>query len=296
MRILAYVDAVSRSGSIRKAAEQLHISSTSLNRAILVLERDLGANLFERVGTGVRLSAAGEAYVLFARRTLSEMAQLRAVVEDLKGMRRGRVSLGAIQSVAGALLPRAIAASQARHPGITFEVSIAGNDDILKAVSEEAVELGITFNAPPHRDITVLLGIAQSLYAVMADHHELAERSALRLHECIPYPLGLADTSRVGRQLLEEMLRRAGFRGAPALVSDSFELLAAWCRAGRGICFQIGIGAQPGNGLTAVPLAEAGSAGKLMLVARRGHKLAPPAAAFAESLAALLRGESKEAV
>src|SRR5258706_5006238 len=58
-RIFSYVDAVARCGSIRRAAEALHIASSALNRRVLDMEEELGTTLFERLPRGVRLTAAG---------------------------------------------------------------------------------------------------------------------------------------------------------------------------------------------------------------------------------------------
>lgn len=291
MRVLSYIDLVARTGSIRRAAERLHISSTAVNRAILALERELGVQLFERRQNGVRLSSAGEAYVLFARQTLGGLDRVRSEMEDLRGIRRGRVSIATIQSVAGTLLPQAIAAFQLNHPGVVFEVAVLGNDAILEALETDAVELGIAFNPPPHPGTSALASLEQSLCVVMAETHPLAGRKTLRLHECIDHKLALADSSRIGRQLMDGMLRRAGFRGAPALVSDSFELLAAWCRAGTGLCFQIGVGVPQGTGLVSVPLDERGAPGPLVVLARRGRALTLQAGSFADALAGLLKGQ-----
>src|SRR4051812_19981729 len=71
-RILTYMDAVARHGSIRKAAEALHIASSALNRRILDLEDELGTLLFERLPRGVRLSAAGELFIGYVRRSLTD--------------------------------------------------------------------------------------------------------------------------------------------------------------------------------------------------------------------------------
>ena len=60
LRILDYVDEVARSGSIRKAAEQLNVTASAVNRRIMDLEEELGAPLFERLPRGVRLTTAGE--------------------------------------------------------------------------------------------------------------------------------------------------------------------------------------------------------------------------------------------
>ena len=292
MRVLTYVDLVARTGSIRKAAERLHISSTAVNRAILALERELGLPLFERRQNGVRLSAAGESYVVFARHTLGELARVRSEVEDLRGLRRGHISVAAIQSVAGTLLPLAIAAYQTQYPGVAFEVAVMGNDAILEALDTDEVELGIAFNPPAHDSMTTLASVDQTLCVVMGSGHPLAGRPALRLHECIEYPLALADSSRIGRQLMDGMLRRAGFRGGPALVSDSFELLASWCRAGQGLCFQISVGVPEGMGLVAIPLQERAAPGPLVVAARRGRMLTVQASTFAEALASTFRGQS----
>src|ERR1700675_1447540 len=72
-RLLTYVDAVARYGSIRKAADTLNIASSALNRQILDLEADLGAPLFERLPRGVRVTSAGEAFLVYARLVISEL-------------------------------------------------------------------------------------------------------------------------------------------------------------------------------------------------------------------------------
>ena len=67
LRFLRYVDEVARAGSIRKAAEQLHVTASAVNRRVLDLEEELGAPLFERRARGVRLTAAGELFVRYIR-------------------------------------------------------------------------------------------------------------------------------------------------------------------------------------------------------------------------------------
>ena len=74
LQVYRYVDAVDRYGSIRKAAEQLAITPSALNRRVLALEDELGVPIFERLGRGVRLSAAGELVVHVFRRQLARRA------------------------------------------------------------------------------------------------------------------------------------------------------------------------------------------------------------------------------
>src|ERR1700742_413309 len=69
-RLFRYVDAVGRYGSIRKAAEALHVVSSALNRRILDLEAELGSPLFERLPRGVRPTAAGELFFNYVPRSM----------------------------------------------------------------------------------------------------------------------------------------------------------------------------------------------------------------------------------
>jgi hypothetical protein len=115
-RLLTYVDAVARHGSIRKAADALNVASSALNRQILDLEADLGSALFERLPRGVRLTAAGEVFLAYSRQAISELKAVESQVEQLRGLVRGQVSVAAVESVAGELLPSAITQFQAAHP------------------------------------------------------------------------------------------------------------------------------------------------------------------------------------
>ena len=101
LRILSYVDEVARAGSIRKAAEQLNVTASAVNRRIMDLEEELGPALFERRPRGVRLTAAGEVFVNYLRKQNGEVE--RDEVAD-RGSQRHAARHGAhrLQPGAGA--------------------------------------------------------------------------------------------------------------------------------------------------------------------------------------------------
>src|SRR5690348_17586115 len=78
--VLRYFDQVARLGSIRRAAEALNVASSAVNRQILKLEEETGVVLFERLRTGVRLTAAGEVLLRHARETLIDYDRARAEI------------------------------------------------------------------------------------------------------------------------------------------------------------------------------------------------------------------------
>ena len=116
-RFLRYFIAVGRLGSIRKAADELNVSASAIDRQILNVEAEIGMPLFERLPTGLRLTAAGE-IMMAAGGALAEKAlsEVRAQIEDLRGLKRGHVEIAVIDALAKGMIPAAIQSLQTRYP------------------------------------------------------------------------------------------------------------------------------------------------------------------------------------
>ena len=293
-RIYSYVDAVAHHGSIRRAADALFIASSALNRRILSLEEEMGTTLFERLPRGVRLTAAGELFIDYVHRNLSALELVGSQIEHLRGLVRGHVRVAAAESLAGDLLPRAIAQFQLNHPGVRFEIRIGVPGDMLAALVGDSVDLMLTHETPEHRDASVLASVAHPFCAVMVRGHPLADKRPLRLRDCLAYPVALADQSLAGRALIERALAKSSFHVEPALVSNSVEAMKAYARASQAVCFQFKTGAAHDvarGEMVAVPLADASlSRTQLVLAVRRGRALPIAAAKFSEQLRQNLNG------
>ncbi|MBC7734437.1 MAG: LysR family transcriptional regulator, partial [Bacteriovorax sp.] len=274
LRFLQYIDAVARHGSIRAAAEQLHVAASAVNRRIQDLEAELGTPLFERVPRGMRLTAAGELFVGYARRRSADLDQVRSQVEALRGLRRGLVTLAASQALAPAFLPLAIQDFQAVRAGISFDVKVLDRERAVQAVTDFEVDLGLVFNPPDLRGMRVLAQARQRTCAVVAPGHPLAGRASVRLKECLEYPLALPDRSLSGRSLLDDLFERSSVQPNAPLISNSYELMRAYARESGGVSFQIEIGAALSAGAVAIPIDERSlPVGRLVLIALRGRVL-----------------------
>ena len=287
-RLLTYVDAVARHGSIRKAADALSVASSALNRQILDLETDLGTGLFERLPRGVRLTAAGEVFLAYARQAISELKAVESQVEQLRGLVRGQVGVAAVESVAGELLPSAITRFQAEHPNVRFNVRIGAPEDLVSTLIADQVDLILTHYPPPRKHVAIAATAEQALCALVVSDHPLAGRGDLRLRDCLAYPLALADTTLAGRALIEQVLAQASFDLDPRLVSNSVEMMKAFARINRGVCFQFrrpGKAPIPPGDMIALPLIDPPLLqARLVLATRRGRVLPVAAAAFVELL------------
>jgi DNA-binding transcriptional LysR family regulator len=286
--IFSYLDAVAHHGSIRKAAEALHIASSALNRRILDLEADVGSPLFERLPRGVRATAAGELFLAYVRHSLKELRLVEAQIDGLRGLVRGHVHVAVAESVTGRLLPDAIAEYHQQHPGVSFWVTVGGPRELATALSRDKADLILT-HENPEVDVVVQAEVPQPLCALVAPEHPLATRTSLRLRECVAYPLAMPDETLAARALIDSALGRASIRFEPALISNSIETTKVFARTSGGVCFSFKIGKKPDiSGMVAIPLSDPELAeARLRLCSRRGRVLPVAAAAFAEQLSAI---------
>ena len=239
---LRYIDAVARTGSIRKAADTLAITSTALNRRILAMEEELGVDIFERLPTGVRLSAAGELLIHHVRSQLADMERVKSQIADLRGERRGRVSIACSQALMPFFLPEQITHYRKAHPAVTFNVLRRDRTAAERAIVDMSADLALVFEPERLIDFQLLHQVRQPVHVLMRAGHPLAAQPVVRLRECLRYPLALPGDKTGIRHLLELAVQRSSLKLQPVIESDSFEFLRCHALAENIIAFQIPIG------------------------------------------------------
>lgn len=287
LRLLRYVDEVARVGSIRQAAERLHVAPSAVNRRIQDIEDELGTPVFERLPRGMRLTAAGELFVRYIRGRSADLERVRSEIEELQGLRRGTVRVVASQALASGFLPGVVQAFSQAHPQVAFEVRIGDHVQAAAALRSFETDLAVVFNLAPEADIARASVVEQRLMAIMHREHPLACREGgLRLRDCADHPLALPNRDTGGRQLLERFLARSSIRMHATMESNSFEFLRSCLGDRRSISFQMAIGAADmGRDLVARDIEDRGfPKGELVLASLRGRQLPLIAYAFAESL------------
>ncbi|MFT3964251.1 MAG: LysR family transcriptional regulator [Sphingobium sp.] len=183
-RFLRYFMAVGRLGSIRKAAEELNVSASAIDRQILKVEGDLGIPLFERLPTGLRLTAAGEIMMAAGGRWHKNMIDVRAQIEDLRGLKRGHVDIAVIDALAKGYIPRIVQSIQSQYPGITIGIKVLENDDVRRAIAQGEVDFGIFFEPQSYRDLTVRAFVDIVLGFVTPAGHPFGAQRETRFSSC----------------------------------------------------------------------------------------------------------------
>ena len=133
-RQLEAVLALVEYGSFVAAAARLRISQPALTRAVKRLERELGVRLFDRTTRRVQVTAAGREFAAVAERMLADLGITVQSVREVAEERRGLVVLSSVMSVAGAFLPRLIAAYRADRPGVEIHVRESVHGSVMEDV------------------------------------------------------------------------------------------------------------------------------------------------------------------
>ena len=236
-QLLRYLDEVARCGSIRKASDKLNIASSSINRQILALEAELGSPIFDRLHRQLRLTSAGEVLIAHIRRTLKDLARAEAQIEDLKGLRRGEVSVALVGGLASTFISKVGAAFWAQHPRVKLNFKRLGGDEIVAAVTSGECDLGLSFKVPEAPNLRTIASIDCHIGAVVSRDHPLGKRSSVRLSDCVGFPLVLPDQTMIVRQTIDPVFQRFGIEVWPVMESNSIEMIRGFVASGHGISF-----------------------------------------------------------
>ena len=216
---LKFIDAIARAGSIRRAAERMAITPSALNRRLLSVEEEIDAQLFERLATGVRLSAAGELFLAHARRQMADMERIRSQLEDMNGARRGHVSFGFDDSLLMEGFSEAIGSYRQLHPDVTFQIERIDRNDVQGELAAYRYDLAGVIQPEAASNVSTLAVCPITIKAVMDQSHPLltrGERPAVTFNDLMPYPLVLPPAGSL-RDLLEVAARRQDYELRPVL-------------------------------------------------------------------------------
>lgn len=281
------IEAVVRAGSIRKAAEDMNITASALNRRIRRFEDDFGSEIFERLARGVRLNPAGELILQHIRSQVSDLSRVQGQVADLAGVRRGHVSIACSQALLPYFLPKQIADYRHSHPGVTFSVNVRDRAQAERDLSTFSSDLALVFEPLVLVDFEVLFSVQQQIHVVMAHDHPLAQAAELRLRDCLDQPHVLPAPQYGVRHLLDQAAKRGTRAIAPVIEAESFEFMRHYVLHERAVAFQIPIGLEPAvqAGMAVRPLsARDVPVGHLLLGQQRGRSLPVASALFARQL------------
>ena len=238
LRQLEVFLAIVRARSYRQAAEALHASQPALSQHIRELEGELGVRLFDRLTRGVILTEAGRLLEERAKRVFATLTDVRDVLGELQGLKRGSLLVGASTTPGIYVLPAIIGAFRRRHPGIDLQLRIANSRAIEDAIRAHDVDLGVVGGhglAPGEECLAA--GLADELVLIVSPRHRWAGRREVAPAELTDEPLLVREEGSATRRGTERALDQAGIRRRVSMELGHTEAIKQAVMAGLGVAF-----------------------------------------------------------
>ena len=284
---LRYFMTVVRCGSIRAASEELNIAQSAVSRRLQSLEWEVGAPLLERRPRGVVPTEAGDLLYAHALAMSFSGDRLRSELDELRGLKRGKVRVAAMEAMVPAVLSRSIHAFRERYPAVSFVVDVQTSDIVVERMACGDADIGLTYDGILRPEIEVRHTSPAALLAAMAPGHPLARRASLHVADLVRWPLAIGPARSGSRVFFERACAEAGLAVAPALETNSVELAHRFALAGNGVTLQLRHYAAEmvrGGQLVAVPFAADVFPSKMSVITLKGRKLPLAAERFVATL------------
>lgn len=201
-----------------------------MSRQIGLLEHSLGARLFERRANGMVLTAEGRAFLKYASRTVRDIDLATQEIDDLRGLRRGQVSISAVEGAVISLVYPMMELYRKAHPEVTFNVVATSTGGVLAAVRNDEADIGIAYNPEQEREIGVVMEMPRPPVLVCSPKSSLRRLKKSSLRDLENVPLCLLDHSFGTRRLIEEAAKQADVRISCSVTVNSVEMAKAYAR------------------------------------------------------------------
>ena len=232
--------------SFRKAAEVLHLSQPAVSQHIRALEEEVGVRLFDRArgeghGSQISLTEAGRVLLGYANTAAETMVAAQRALAALNHEAAGALRLGASTTVAQYVLPRILGAFLRQYPQVKLSLISGNTEQVVEAVAEEKVELGIIEGPAMRRDVKTEQMVRDEMVLIVSPNHTWAARKgAIAPAELTKVPLLLRERGSGSRRVVERALKKAGLPVRSLRVAmelDSTEAIISGVEAELGVGF-----------------------------------------------------------
>ena len=168
--------------SFSRAAEELYLSQPAVSIQIRELEQAVGAPLFERAGRNILLTEAGQALLPYAQRVHQLLDDAKMVMEELQGLKRGRITLAAVSTAGAYVLPPILGAFRKAHSGIAISLEVTNRSTVHHRLLHNEVDLVVMGRPPEGIPHVAEPFLAEDLVVIAAPSHRLTR--AKRIPAC----------------------------------------------------------------------------------------------------------------
>jgi DNA-binding transcriptional LysR family regulator len=280
LRQLEYFVAVAEERHFTRAARRVHVVQSTLSSAVRALERELGSELLARSSRRVELTEAGRALLPAARRALAASEEGRDAVAAVRGLLRGRLAIGLVQSLGLVDLPALVTRFHRRHPAVTLRLRNDAVPELVRATADGELDLAFVDRPLDDRRVrAVPLGVEPVVLAVAAGD-PLARRESVALAELADRDFVEFRADSALRARVDASCTGAGLDRRMCCEVDTIADLVELVAGGLGVAFLPPLALRPAAGRVVGLRTEPAVPRELAVVTAADRPPAPAAAAL----------------
>jgi len=235
---LRIFQAVAEARSFTRAADVVHLTQPAISKHIKQMEEYYGVPLFDRLGKKVALTQAGEILFEAALEIIASVTAAEQRIEELKGLRGGKLCLGASFALGIYVLPGILATYRKRYPAVDVTVDISLSAKIMAKVLANKLDLGLVSREAHDPRLLTRQFMTDELIAIAPSHHRWANKSRIRPQELLGETFIVEARGAGTRTVVEERLKEKGIVLRNVVDFGNMEGVKKAVEAGLGISIQ----------------------------------------------------------
>jgi DNA-binding transcriptional LysR family regulator len=233
-RQLRVFEAVARLSSFTRAAEELHLTQPAVSMQVRQLEDEVGLPLFEKLGKRIGLTEAGRELFHYSRTINRSLQEMEEVLESLKGVNRGRLSV-AVASTVNYFAPRLLAAFHQRYPGISLRLDITNRERLVQQLQANTVDMVLMGQPPEDVDVESEVFMDNPLVVVAPPEHPLVGENRVGVQRLAEEVFVMREPGSGTRQAMERFFSECGIAIRDGMQMTRNEAIKQAVRAGLGL-------------------------------------------------------------
>lgn len=244
-RFADYFIAVAKTGSLRKAADQLFISVSAVHRQIVLAEEELGVALFERLPSGLKLTLAGELLYADLRSWQKEFQITQKRLNEIQGIQRGSIDFGMIAALSESFVSAVMQSIVEQYPWINFKVRVLDSDRIADLVINAELDFGLILNPKHQHQLQISAFIEMPLGFVIPKQHALAHKEKIYFSDTLEFNHIIPAEPLVIHDHVTALYKKQDFHPRHTIECNDIHMMISLLRQNLGISIMSYLDAAP---------------------------------------------------
>ena len=220
-----------------RAGEEVNLAQPSVSVRIRQLENEVGLKLFEQLGKKIALTEAGLSLIPHARRVMAAVEDARQCIQELQGLERGSLRIGASTTPGMYLIPKAIASFKAQHPNIEIHLRIKDTQQVEAGVLNNEFDFGFVGGHLVGDEVAALPWLVDQLVLIVPPDHNFARQKSVKPNSLQKQKFILREVGSATRATIVNYLQNSGVTMEPIMEMENPESVKKAVQSGLGIAF-----------------------------------------------------------